>query len=68
MWSLLQTPFKNLDYNLIHFMPLVTFYTPWKDQETIGFHLFSEGIEKTSGMKWVKKHVWHVPVIQLLWL
>ena len=33
---------------LTHFMPLVFFYTPWiyQDQETYGFLMFSEGIER----------------------
>ena len=31
---------------LTHFLPLARFYTPWKDQKTKGFLMFSGGIEK----------------------
>ena len=37
---------------LTHFMPIVSFYTPWKHRKTRGF-LFSRGQKETSGMKWV---------------
>ena len=37
--------FKNKMFNPTHFMPLVSFYTPWKHQKTRGF-LFSGGIER----------------------
>ena len=36
-----------------HFMPLISFYTPWKHQKTIAFLMFSEGIKKTSRKEWV---------------
>ena len=39
---------------LTHFMPLVSFYAPWKHQKTFGFLMFSGGIEKDRGIKWVK--------------
>ena len=29
-----------------HFMPLVSFYIPWKHQKTFGFLIFSGGIER----------------------
>ena len=29
-----------------HFMPLFSFYTPWKLQKTIGFLMFQRGIER----------------------
>ena len=29
-----------------HFMPLVSFYTPWKHQKTIGFPMFPGDIER----------------------
>ena len=35
----------NLDQLLAHFMPLVSFDTPWKHQKTKGFPMFSGGIE-----------------------
>ena len=39
---------------LIHFMPLVSFYTLWK-QKTSGFLMFSGDIERVRWrMKWVK--------------
>ena len=38
---------------LTHFMPLVSFKTPWKHQKTFWFSVF-RGFRKTSGMKWVK--------------
>ena len=34
-------------------MPLVSFYTPWKHQKTSDFLMFSGGIERASGMKWI---------------
>ena len=40
--------------SLAHFMPLISFYTPWKNQKTKGFLIFSRGIERDRGMKWVK--------------
>ena len=46
-----------MDYqleSLAHFMPLISFYTPWKNQKTKGFLIFSGGIERDRGMKWVK--------------
>ena len=40
-------------YTLIHFMPLVSFYTPLKHQKTYGFLMF-QGVQKeTSGMNQV---------------
>ena len=39
---------------LTHFMPLVTFYTPWTHQKTSGFLICSGGIERASDMKWIK--------------
>ena len=45
-------------YTLTHFMPLVSFGTPWKYQKTFGFLIFSGGVSKeTSGMKWVNQTV-----------
>ena len=44
--------YENDEGNLTHFMPLVSFCTPWK-QKTWGFIMFSAGIER-DGMKWVK--------------
>ena len=35
---------------LAHFIPLISFYTPWKHQKTSGFLIFSWGIER---------HQWH---------
>ena len=32
--------------NLTDFMPLVSFYTPWKNVKTRDFLMFSGGIEK----------------------
>ena len=37
-----------------HFIPLVLFYTPRKHKENYGVLIFSEGIEKTRGTKWVR--------------
>ena len=38
---------QNIDLNaLIHFMPLFSFYTPWKYQITSGLLMFSGSIEK----------------------
>ena len=33
-------------FSLTHFMPLVSFDTPRKHQETFGFLMFSRGIER----------------------
>ena len=32
--------------NLIHFIPLVSFYTHWKHQKTFSFLILSVGIER----------------------
>ena len=39
---------------LIHFMPFVSFYTPWKHQKTFGFPNAFNGYRKDSGMKCFK--------------
>ena len=31
---------------LTHFMPVISFYTPWKHQKTSGFLMFLGGIER----------------------
>ena len=36
---------------LIHFMPLVSFYTPWKHQKTRGFLMFT-GVNKKKLVVW----------------
>ena len=51
MWEGITVQFSSLT----HFMPLVSFYTPWKHQKTIGFLMFSAGLERDSSMKWVKR-------------
>ena len=33
-------------YNLTYFIPLVSFYTPWKHQKTSGFLIFSGDTER----------------------
>ena len=40
--------------HLAHFMPLISFDTPWKHQLGSGFLMFSGGIKET-GMKWVNR-------------
>ena len=35
-----------VSYSLIHFMPLVSFYTSWKHQKISGFLMFLGGIER----------------------
>ena len=37
---------------LIHFTPLISFYTPLKHQKTRDY-LFSGDVERDCGMKWV---------------
>ena len=44
-------------YNLTYFIPLVSFYTPWKHQKTSGFLIFSGDIEREQCMEWVKWNV-----------
>ena len=39
---------ENLQHALLHFMPLVSFNTPLKRQETFGFLKFSGGIERSQ--------------------
>ena len=36
-------------------MPLIYFYTPWKNQKTSNFLRFYGGIEEINGMKWVNE-------------
>ena len=38
-------------------MPLVSFYTSWKYKKTTDFLMFSRGIERDRGIKWVKRLV-----------
>ena len=40
-----------LNLILIPFMPLISFYTPWKHQKTRGFLIFPRGVERN--------HQWH---------
>ena len=35
----------SIELHLTHFSPVPHFYTPWKRQKTVGFLMFSEGIE-----------------------
>ena len=49
--------YGNLRCTLTHFMPLVSFYTPWKHQKTSGFFMLFRGIERASGMKWVNVYL-----------
>ena len=46
---------KVLEMVLTHFMPVVSFDTPWKHQKSKGFVMLSGGIERDSGMKCVKE-------------
>ena len=41
-----KTLYKRPKQMLTHFMPLVSFYTPWKYQKAIGFLMFSGCIER----------------------
>ena len=43
--------------SLTHFMPLISFYIPWKHQKTSGFLVFSGGTEEISGMKSVESEL-----------
>ena len=49
-----------MDFFLTHFIPLVSFYTPWKHQKTSGF-LFSGGIERAQWQKiiWIISVQWN---------
>ena len=40
-----------VSYSLIHFMPLVSFYTSWKHRKTYGFLMFFGGIERDQWHK-----------------
>ena len=40
--------------NVNSLMPLVYFYTPWKHEKISSYLMFLRGIERASGMKWVK--------------
>ena len=48
---------------LTHFMPLISFDTPRKYENTSGFLIFSGGIKEISGMKWVIRRYQHCFVI-----
>ena len=41
-----------LFFNLTHTIPLVSFYTNWKYQETSGFLMFLGGIETERPVTW----------------
>ena len=40
-------------------MPLVSLYTPRKNQKTRGLLMFSGGIERKRGMKWINPFIIH---------
>ena len=44
----------NAAKRLIDFIPLVSFYSPWKHQKTRRFWCFQGVQKKNSGMKWVQ--------------
>ena len=46
---------SNFNDTWTHFMPLIYFDTPWKRRKTRGFLMFSRGIKRDSGMKWVNR-------------
>ena len=46
LWLLQVFPMEYLKCRLTFFIPLVSFYTPWKHQETRGYLIFSGGIER----------------------
>ena len=35
-------------FTLTHFMPLVSYYMPWKHEKTFGFFMFSGGVERNQ--------------------
>ena len=41
--------------NMNPFMPLASFYTPWKHHKTRSLLMFYGGIKETSGVEWVNK-------------
>ena len=43
--------YAQMKTQLTHLIPLVSFYTPWKQQKTFGFLMFSGGIEKVQWYK-----------------
>ena len=51
LWCIVSAYFKCF---LTHFIPLISFCTPWKHQKTSGFLILSGCIERDSDIKWVK--------------
>ena len=51
-------------------MPLIYFYTPWKNQKTSNFLRFYGGIEEINGMKWVNEDLLtpdlHIAIVKRL--
>ena len=46
---------------------MLPFYTPWKDQKTSGFLIFSGGIERNNWPEMGKKLVWlQILLIQIV--
>ena len=39
---------------ITHIKPLLSFFTPWKHEKTVGFLMSSGGIKRDSDMKWHK--------------
>ena len=51
-WSNIKIIYNCLTTHLTHFMPLISFDTPWKHQNTSGFLIFSGGIKRDQWHAW----------------
>ena len=47
-------------------MPLIFFYTPGKHQEATRFVIFSGGIERDRGMKWINVYLQQIQIQSIL--
>ena len=54
-WLIWRIDLVNIYGHLTHFLPLVSFYTPWKHHKTRGFLMFTGGIERDQ---WYETGSW----------
>ena len=43
--------------SLVHFIPLVSFFTPWKPKKARFFDVFQVVLKETNGIKWATKNL-----------
>ena len=59
---------ENFAYLLTHFMPVVSFYTPWKHQETWDFLIFSGEIERDQWHESIFESAWKNKSLMAFWM